>query len=480
MKRNIFRRMAALLLCALLYIGMMGAAYAADETAPVSDISIQISLPSDWAADSAAVKFTITDKNGAGFASAQAKTDLDGDWKDVTNQLEQWDSRHIGQVSISDNCTVYVSVTGHDGKVYEESRYIECFDHTAPTVRVSISGQLLRIEATDSQSGVTEISAGGKKYTNLSSGKLDLPLKDFTSEQISVQAMDKAGNKSRPVQIENPVNQEQPAQVQNPVVTTPAPTTPVKNPTTPVTTPTTPSTTATTPTQSTTTPNTNVNKGGDADTGTKPLTPDGQGGVVDNATNEDGKEFFTIATKDENTFYLVIDKQRGEDNVYFLDTVKESDLLSLAEKDKEDTSQSAIPDPEPECLCINKCVPGEVKTDCPVCVLSLKDCTGKAPAADPDDDTDTEPEKPEKSSDSTLILVVIAALAVGGVGYYLKIYKPKHDLDDADDFDDLTGGDEEETINEDEEEPAPKRDPFGEPEEPDYPGGYYDEPGEDE
>ena len=477
MRKTILKRMAVLLLCALLCIGMMGAAYAADETAPASDISIQISLPSDWAADSAAVKFTITDKNGAGFASAQVRTDLDSDWKDVTNQLEQWDNRHIGQVSISDNCTVYVNVTGHDGKVYEESRCIECFDHTAPTVRVRISGQLLRIEATDSQSGVTEISAGGKNYTNLTSGKLDLPLKDFTSEQISVQAMDAAGNKSRPVQIENPANQEQPPQVQNPVVATPSPTTPVKTPTTPVTTPTTPSTTPTTPTPSTTTP-VSTSKGGDS--AAKPLTPDGQGGVVDNATNEDGKEFFTIATKDENTFYLVIDKQRDSDNVYLLDTVKESDLLSLAEKDKEsEDGVSAIPDPEPECLCINKCAPGEVKTDCPVCILSLKDCTGKAPAADPDDDTGTKPDEPEKDSSSTIIMVVLAALAVGGVGYYLKIYKPKHDLDDADDFDDLTGGDDEETINEDDEAPAPKRDPFGEPDEPEYPDGYYDEPGED-
>ena len=78
-----------------------------------------------------------------------------------------------------------------------------------------------------------------------------------------------------------------------------------------------------------------------------------------------------------------------------------------------------------------------------------------------------------------MILVVIAVLAVGGAGYYLKIYKPKHDLDDADDFDDLTGEDEE-TINEDDEEPAPRRDPYAEPEEPEYPDGYgYEEPEDD-
>ena len=163
MRRNILKRMAVLLLCALLCIGMMGAAYAEDT--PASDFTIQISLPSDWATDTAAVKFSIADKTGAGFASAKAKTDLDSDWQDVTNTLEQWDNRHVGQISISENCTVYVSVTDNDGRSHTESRYIECFDHTAPTMRARISGQLLRIEASDSQSGVTEITAGGNKTT---------------------------------------------------------------------------------------------------------------------------------------------------------------------------------------------------------------------------------------------------------------------------------------------------------------------------
>lgn len=41
-----------------------------------------------------------------------------------------------------------------------------------------------------------------------------------------------------------------------------------------------------------------------------PFTPDGTGTVVDNATDEDGKEFYTITTADESVFYLVIDKQK--------------------------------------------------------------------------------------------------------------------------------------------------------------------------
>ena len=37
-------------------------------------------------------------------------------------------------------------------------------------------------------------------------------------------------------------------------------------------------------------------------------------------------------TPDENVFYLIIDKQRDSENVYFLNAVTESDLMALAQK----------------------------------------------------------------------------------------------------------------------------------------------------
>jgi len=222
-----------------------------------------------------------------------------------------------------------------------------------------------------------------------------------------------------------------------------------------------------------------------------PLTPDGQGTVLDNATNEDGKEFFTITTPDENVFYLVIDRQKDSENVYFLNAVTESDLMALAEKDKEDETPpaaAAVPEPEPEpvCVCKEKCEAGAVNTDCPVCLLSRGDCEGKAPEPSSGD-----PE-PEKKNAGGVIFVLLAVLAAGGAGYYLKIYKPRHEMDDAEDFDELTG----ETVNEDEEDGAearrgsirvqidsPER-PAGdgsEPEKPDGPVGYTaDGPTDDE
>ena len=79
-----------------------------------------------------------------------------------------------------------------------------------------------------------------------------------------------------------------------------------------------------------------------------PFTPKGTGTVLDNATSEDEKEFYTIVTPDENVFYLVIDKQRDADNVYFLNAVTESDLMALAEKDGDTTTAQPVePEPQP-------------------------------------------------------------------------------------------------------------------------------------
>ena len=78
-----------------------------------------------------------------------------------------------------------------------------------------------------------------------------------------------------------------------------------------------------------------------------PFTPNGTGTVLDNATSEDEKEFYTIVTENENVFYLVIDKQRDTENVYFLNAVTESDLMALAEPDAEETAEPVESEPEP-------------------------------------------------------------------------------------------------------------------------------------
>ena len=154
------------------------------------------------------------------------------------------------------------------------------------------------------------------------------------------------------------------------------------------------------------------------ETTAKPFTPEGTGTVVDNATDGDGKEFFTITTPSENVFYLIIDRQRDGQNVYFLNAVTEKDLLALAEKGPEPEVAEPVMEPEPE-------------TEPP---------------------TEPEPEPgPEKTSGFPMgnILVVAAVLlAGGGAGYYFKVYRPKHEAPDMDneeyDYEDDPYGDIEE------------------------------------
>ena len=156
----------------------------------------------------------------------------------------------------------------------------------------------------------------------------------------------------------------------------------------------------------------------------KPFTFDGTRTVVDNATDEDGKEFYTITTADESVFYLVIDKQKTSENVYFLNTVTTDDLLPLAEQGKEPPKE-VTPEPEPK--------PTEPVEEVP------------------------EPE-PEKKDSPLLSMLLIGAvvLAGGGIGYYFKIYKPKHEAPDLeDDYCEYEDGELEEIAEEPEDEDTP-------------------------
>lgn len=191
--------------------------------------------------------------------------------------------------------------------------------------------------------------------------------------------------------------------------------------------------------------------------GANSFTPDGQATVTDNATEADGKEFYTFTTPEGNVFYLVIDHERKSENVYFLNAVTETDLLALAAKTegKDKGSESAVPLPE-ACACSEKCEAGMVDTSCPACKNDLASCMGKA-AENPGGGGVPAAESPaggtgkEDGNAGMYIFLFLAMAAVGGAGYYFKIYKPKHELDDAEDLDELLGDEDEVTEDEEDE-----------------------------
>ena len=140
----------------------------------------------------------------------------------------------------------------------------------------------------------------------------------------------------------------------------------------------------------------------------EPFSFPGNAQVQDDITNSKNKEFLTITTKNNNTFYLIIDRSANVDNVYMLSQIDENDLQEFLE---EDSSASTIVDVTPEVVI--------------------------------DENTHTEQteqpatESPEKEGTASnlgaLVAIFIAAiLGVGAYGY-IKFIKPKKDEDDGDD-----------------------------------------------
>lgn len=263
-------------------------------------------------------------------------------------------------------------------------------DTVPPTLTTKLTGETLHIEAADNV-GVEAIFINGNRVNYRVDGSIDIRLCDYagTGKMVKIYAVDFAGNKSKETEITNPYYITP--------VQTPAPI-PVPDE-------------VAEPSESVIPHEPN------------PFTPAGTGTVSDNATDGDGKEFFTITTADENVFYLIIDRQRESENVYLLGVVTEDDLMALAEKG-DGTSQSAVPAPAPE----------------------------PTPQPEPEPTPESEPPAPEKSSTGTILLILLAVLGVGGAGYYFKIVKPKQNAaaDDEDEYeDDSDYGDESEDYEDD-------------------------------
>ena len=117
---------------------------------PDPDFTIHILRPSGWYTDKADVEIRLADVNKTGWAKVEVKIERNGSWKDLTDDFLDTDRTTL---EISENCTIYVTVTDKDGKAHTKSAYIECFDREAPTVRAGIDGALLRVEASDALSG---------------------------------------------------------------------------------------------------------------------------------------------------------------------------------------------------------------------------------------------------------------------------------------------------------------------------------------
>ena len=328
-------------------------------------------------------------------------------------------------------------------------------DTVPPALTAVLDGGTVKIETSDDASGVEAVFIDNTRVNSLSNGNASVLLKDYagTGRKVSVYAVDHAGNRSDTVTFDNPYYEE-PAAVRETASSqqTSQGSTAVR--TAQAQAVSSGSTDAGAQSGSSNTGAASGSAGSDpaedpdsSPTGTTEaatssvpegaFTPDGTGTIQDSATGEDGdKQFYTITTEAGNVFYLIIDGKRDDNNVYFLNGVTEADLMALAEKD--DGSVSVIPEAE-TCTCTDKCEAGKVNTDCALCKNDLHSCTGKTAVTEPEEPAGTDQPEKDSGSAGTIIFVIAALLIAGGVGYYVKIVRPKQQAEDDFDEDDGYG-----------------------------------------
>lgn len=68
----------------------------------------------------------------------------------------------------------------------------------------------------------------------------------------------------------------------------------------------------------------------------KPFSVAGNGEVLDDISDDETKQFITVRTKNNQTFFVVIDRANSVDNVYMLSMIDENDLAEFLEDGEED------------------------------------------------------------------------------------------------------------------------------------------------
>lgn len=142
--------------------------------------------------------------------------------------------------------------------------------------------------------------------------------------------------------------------------------------------------------------------------GTAFSTP-GNAQLQDDLGEDSSKEFLTITTKNNNTFYLVIDRSAATENVYMLSQIDENDLQEFLDGD---TASS-------------------IKTEEAKVVLDENQKDTEDGKTDPNQEEKAAKETAPSSS-AGLIAVLLLAGAGAAAYYYFKIRKKKAEDEEAD------------------------------------------------
>lgn len=243
-----------------------------------------------------------------------------GAYQDITQKM---------YFTVTENCTVDVCITYEDKEgnesVSEIAAEIKNFDGVKPEVVASMKGDVLTIQASDELSGVKLLNINGQDYAELTDGAIGINMKELekTNEYLTVYAVDQALNKSSTYKIKNPYYVgEEPKSNTDQSVENPQSTQPTK-----------PTDATATITAHTDENGTDLsNPGNNSETNSTSTGVNTMQATVNSKTTA-GKQFFTIQTESDKTFYLVVDETEHEQTAYLLTEASENDLLNFVNYD---------------------------------------------------------------------------------------------------------------------------------------------------
>ena len=129
----------------------------------------------------------------------------------------------------------------------------------------------------------------------------------------------------------------------------------------------------------------------------------GNAQLEDDITEDSTKEFLTITTKNNNTFYLVIDRSANTENVYMLSQIDENDLQEFL--DSEGTTENPSNQPS-------------------IVLEETEKQTNETVEETKPEEKGTEESKPSQNM-AGLFGILLLAGAGAGAYYYLKIRKKR-------------------------------------------------------
>ncbi len=283
-----------------------------------------------------------------------------------------------------------VLILASEGEL-EESKTSKV-DETKPGLNAAIQNGILNIQAEDRDSGVKAIYVNGYEFTDFDNGALSIRLQRFDAgyEYFTIQAVDYAGNQSNRYKLENPYyikekeDDEKSMVEQLPTDAIPS------NPSDAV---------------AYVTEHIKLRNTSDRTTEVQ----------EDTESLEKSKEFYTIQTKTDKVFYLIIDRAGEEETVYFLTEISENDLLNVTSDNREVLPQnsvaleSAIPTVDSEVSSEEKEVENKEKE-----TENMKNSNGAK-----------ETGVIKRTQKKTYLMIGVLSIIGIGVGYYFKVVKKK-------------------------------------------------------